>query len=274
MRREYRILAALAGSDVPHARAVALCDDAGVLGCTFYLMEKVEGVSAIAHEGALEPGPVRTSVRSTLARSLARLHDFGWREAGLGTLGRPDGFHERQVERWTSQLNSYGADRLPGILEVTSWLQKRIPASFEPALMHGDYHLMNVLLRFDNGPEVVAIIDWETTTIGDPLLDLAGFIETWTRGGRHTTGDEAAAIVSEYLLSRSKAHESFDLTYYKVLYNFRLAVLLEGVYQRSLEDPTVMPKEQAGQEALKNLSRAVELIRQDTHGTTVVDGHR
>ena len=82
MRREYRILAALAGSDVPHARAVALCDDAEVLGCTFYLMEKVEGVSATAQEGALEPGPVRTSVRSALVRSLARLHDFGWREAG------------------------------------------------------------------------------------------------------------------------------------------------------------------------------------------------
>jgi aminoglycoside phosphotransferase (APT) family kinase protein len=196
--------------------------------------------------------------------------DANWvlrRPAGLGTLGRPDGFHERQVERWTSQLNSYGADRLPGVPEVTSWLQKRIPARFEPALMHGDYHMLNVLLRFDDGPEVVAIIDWETTTIGDPLLDLAGFIETWTRRGQHTTGDEAAAIVSEYLLSRSKAHESLDLTYYKVLYNFRLAVLLEGVYQRSLKDPTVVPKVQAAQEALNNLSRAVELIREDTHGT-------
>jgi aminoglycoside phosphotransferase (APT) family kinase protein len=203
-------------------------------------------------------------------RSLARLHEFDWRGAGLDTLGRPVGFHERQVERWTSQLNSYGANRLPGVVEVTSWLRKRIPGSYEPTLMHGDYHMMNVMMRFDNGPEVVAIIDWETATIGDPLLDLAGFIEIWTRRGQDATGDETSAIVNEYRMSRSKVPEFLDLIYYKILYNFRLAVLLEGVYQRSLKDSTVSPKVQSGQEALKNMSRAIELVRRDTRGTAAV----
>jgi threonyl-tRNA synthetase len=111
--------------------------------------------------------------------ALAALHDFDWRGSSLSDFGKPDGFHERQVERWTGQLASYKGRELPGLHRVTTFLSENLPGSFEPSLMHGDFHMFNALIAAEPPGKVTAIIDWETATIGDPLLDLIGFCEIW-----------------------------------------------------------------------------------------------
>ena len=114
MRREYRILAALGGTDVPHPAVVALCTDHDVLGRTFYLMKRVEGVNPIPPPAALDDECHRAEIAFAMVGALARLHQVDWRARGLGDVGRPDGFHERQAQRWGRQLASYAGRELPG----------------------------------------------------------------------------------------------------------------------------------------------------------------
>jgi aminoglycoside phosphotransferase (APT) family kinase protein len=137
------------------------------------------------------------------------------------------------------------------------------PDSFVPAIMHGDYHMLNVMIAPDAPARVVAIVDWETATIGDPLLDLAGFCEIWTSTTSSTAPGEgwpsAAEIVERYAATRGIDGVG-DLTYYEVLYNFRFAVLLEGIYQRSLRDPTRPDQHVVGERVLAGVARAVEII--------------
>ncbi|MBL7502061.1 phosphotransferase family protein [Frankia sp. CNm7] len=263
MRREYRILAALGGTGVPHPGVVALCEDPAVLGPVFYLMERLDGVVLVPPPAPLDTDTGRAEVARSMAESLARLHAVDWRGRGLGDLGRPEGFHERQTSRWIRQLRSYEGRELPGVDAVTAWLRAHLPASFTPTLMHGDYHMLNVLIAPDPPGRVVAILDWETATIGDPLLDLAGFCEVWSTslGDRWGTADQLVAWysgVAGHLVGDLKMD---DLTYHRVLYNFRLAVLLEGIYQRSLRDPTRAAMEDIGQRAGWNLDRARDLVR-------------
>jgi aminoglycoside phosphotransferase (APT) family kinase protein len=257
MIREYQILHALTGSKVPHPGVVALCEDRSVLGSAFYLMQRVDGVPAAQVPAAMDNAPGRAAVADALVDALANLHDFDWRGAGLASLGRPDGFHERQVERWMRQLRSYDGRELPEVDAVAAWLRAHLPGDFEPALMHGDYHTRNVLVTFDPVPAVAAIVDWETATIGDPILDLAGFCESWARdAGPDWPGEPE--LTERYRRDRDLAHLP-DLTYYKVLYNFRLAVLLEGIFQQARRDPTRAEKPVIGDLALSSIRRAASL---------------
>lgn len=259
MRREYRILRALDGTPVPHAAPIALCDDHDVLGCTFYLMGVVEGVDAFPAPPALDDDAGRAALACSLVDALASLHDVDWQAAGLADLGRPDGFHERQVSRWSGQLATYRNRDLPGIDDVMAWLDAHRPSHFTPTIMHADYHMRNVMVATDPPARVLAIVDWETTTIGDPLLDLAGFCEAWCGAASVEAGwPPRAALIERYREARRLA-DLPDLRYYEVLYNFRLCVLLEGVYQRSLQDPDAPVQQMLGDRALVNLARAVEL---------------
>ena len=258
MHREFRMLAALAGTDVPHPEVVALCDDHDVLGCTFYLMERVQGVNPFPLPAVFESEQGRAEVAYSMVEALGRLHLVDWRTAGLGDLGRPEGFHQRQVDRWSRQLASYEGRDLPGIETVMAWLESNLPHDGASTIMHGDYHMLNVLIAPERPGRVVAILDWETATIGDPLLDLAGFCEVW------------CPVANEGWPSRSELVERYrsvrglgalgDLTYYEVLYNFRLAVLLEGIFQRSLRDPTRPDQDDMGERVFYNLDRALALI--------------
>jgi aminoglycoside phosphotransferase (APT) family kinase protein len=257
MLREYQILRALAGSNVPHPEVIGVCEDRSVLGCTFYLMQRVDGVPPVPVPATMDTSPARRAIAHAVVNALARLHDFDWRGAGLAHLGRPEGFHQRQVERWTRQLSSYGGRELPGVGEVSAWLQSHRPGEFEPALMHGDYHMLNVLMTFGETPEVAAIIDWETATIGDPLLDLAGLCESWARAA-DSGWPGSPELIERYRHARGLTHVP-DLAYYEVLYNFRLAVLLEGIFQRAQRDPTRAAQPDLGEHVLFNIRRAAAL---------------
>jgi aminoglycoside phosphotransferase (APT) family kinase protein len=258
MRREHAILSALEGSDVPHPEVVALCDDHDVLGATFFLMARVEGVNPIPPPPAFDSDAHRAEISFSMVESLARLHRFDWRAGGLSHLGRPEQFHERQVKRWCDQLATYEGRKLVGIDPVTRWLEENVPGDFTPTLMHGDFHMLNALIAPTPPGRVVAMVDWETATIGDPLLDLAGFCEIWC--SVCTAGWPTRQELVEHYCGIRDIETVGDLTYYDVLYNFRLAVLLEGVYQRSRRDPSRPDLDDLGHRVLANVARAAELV--------------
>jgi aminoglycoside phosphotransferase (APT) family kinase protein len=264
MRREFRSLAALAGTEVPHPEVVALCEDHDVLGCTFYLMERVHGVNPFPLPAVFDGEQGRAEVAYSMVEALGRLHNVDWLTAGIGDLGRPQGFHQRQVQRWSRQLASYEGRELPGIEKVMAWLEAHLPEESTATIMHGDYHMLNVLIASEPPGRVVAILDWETATIGDPLLDLAGFLEVWIPVA-NVGWPGRAELVERYRSVRGIGALG-DLTYYEVLYNFRLAVLLEGIFTRSLRDPTRPDQDAMGERVLYNVDRALALIREGGSG--------
>jgi len=240
--REFRLLGALEGTPVPHPRPVALCEDPSVIGAPFYLMEVVDGVEPVdpLPEALVADPTARHALGIALVDALAELASFDWRGRGLADFGRPEGFHERQVPRWHAQLESYAERALAGVDDVERWLSANRPDSFEPGVMHGDYHQGNLLIGRDLPVRVLAIVDWENATIGDPLLDLGYFLSSWPDPGETTRlagriKDRTAMATRAELVARYEARTGRrvgDIDYYVVLSLYRLAVMLEGVAAR------------------------------------------
>jgi aminoglycoside phosphotransferase (APT) family kinase protein len=247
--RETQVLAALAGTDVPHPRLIATCDDTGVLGdAVFYVMEPIDGFNAGQELPALHAGDpaVRYQMGLSMADALAKLGTVDYVAVGLGNFGKPTGFLDRQVPRWLSELESYrgfenypGAN-IPGVQDVANWLEQGRPAAWTPGIMHGDYHAANVMFS-RTGPDVVAIVDWEMCTIGDPLLDLGWLLATWRLSEKSSvfggTLTEIGGLASpEDLIERYGRNTTRDLshvTWYTVLACFKLGIVLEGTRARA-----------------------------------------
>ncbi|MDO7836466.1 phosphotransferase family protein [Sphingobium sp. HBC34] len=249
MRREARTLAVLADSDVPHARLVAACPDDDVLGAAFYLMRPVEGFTATVGLPALHASDagIRRQMGFSLVDGALALGRIDPIAAGLGDMGKLDNYLGRQSARWRSQYDGYAkhegwtTDSVPGVAEIGKWLDDHCPAHFTPGLIHGDYHLGNVMFRLD-GPDVAAIVDWELTTIGDPLIDMGWLLATWPdREG----GFEAVTPVEPWdgfpdaieLVERYAAGSGRDcsaMLWYKVLACYKLGIILEGSNARAL----------------------------------------
>lgn len=251
MAREARVLGALASSDVPHPRLIAACDDLSVLGAAFYLMEPIEGFNAITGLPRLHARDprMRRSMGLALAEGAAALGAVDYLAVGLSDFGKPDGFLERQTARWLAQLESYvehagwpGPAGIPGVERVGRWLDDNLPASsYRPGIIHGDYHIANVMFRA-NGPQLAAIVDWELATIGDPLLDLGWMLALWPdiQGDlpeEHMriepwSGFPAANELIAHYADRS-ARDVSAITWYAVLACFKLGIILEGTYARA-----------------------------------------
>ena len=247
--RETRVLAALAGTDVPHPRLIAACADPSVLGdAVFYLMEPVDGFGVGQELPALHAGDagVRYRMGLSMADALARLGAVDHVAAGLADFGKADGFLERQVPRWLSELESYrgftgypGPD-IPGVADVADWLGRHRPTSWSPGIMHGDYHAANVMFS-RTGPDVVAVVDWEMCTIGDPLLDLGWLLATWRFPDGSTVLSNAFLELDglagiDDLVERYAVGSTRDLshiTWYTVLACFKLGIVLEGTHARA-----------------------------------------
>jgi len=265
MRREFRLLSALEGTPVPHPRPVALCEDASVAGAVAYLMEHVDGFApafGLPAPFARDPELQRDIALAAMS-ALGELARVDWRARGLEDFGRPEGFHDRQVERWGRQLERYGssAERdLSGLREVGAWLEKHKPSdgAWRPAIMHGDYHLANLFVASDPPARVAAILDWENATIGDPLLDLATFVRLQDTGGRAHWGEREALIARWEETSGRRAP---DLRYWTALSAYKLSIMLEGVYRRSVADPTRGDASGLGDTALRIMREAQEAIR-------------
>ena len=245
MRRESRVLAALAGTDVPHPGFIAGEPETGVLGASFYLMEPVDGFNA--YVGLPEPHRSDLTMQREMGFALvdgaAALGAIDHVEIGLTDLGRPDGYLERQVGRWRSQLENYHKDSkswqpdIPGLDDIGNWLDANRPEGSKPGIIHGDYHTANVMYRHD-GPQLAAIIDWELTTIGDPLVDLGLIIafRTLQDEGEPSPSSQAFAPVDELVAryAQRSHHDVSAATWYGVLACFKTGIILEGTYARSL----------------------------------------
>lgn len=250
MRREMRVLGALAGSDVPHPALIAGCPDESVLGgAAFYLMEPIHGFNPTVDLPTLHASDanIRHEMGLRAVDALAALGAVDHTAVGLGDLGKPDGFLERQVPRWLSELESYsrhegypGPD-IPSLDAVATWLEANRPSTFTPGLSHGDFHLANLLFRY-GGPEVAAIVDWEMCTVGDPLLDLGWLLVTWPAddaGAAAVTGALGLAgglARPDELVARYAERSTRDLsaiTWYEVLAAFKLGIVLEGTHARA-----------------------------------------
>ncbi|MCE9515685.1 MAG: phosphotransferase family protein [Mycobacterium sp.] len=247
--RETRVLRALADTDVPHAALIAVCDDVDVLGdAVFYLMEPVDGFNAGAGLPALHASDagVRHGMGLSMADAAARLGAIDHVAVGLADFGKPEGFLDRQVPRWLSELQSFSDfDNYPGpdigdVDAVAGWLQERQPQYFQPGIMHGDYHAANVMFS-PTGPDVVAIVDWEMCTIGDPLLDLGWMLATWYRPGHEpvlpnelmVAGDLATPdeLVARY--AQNTGRDLSNIDWYAVMACFKLGIILEGSNARA-----------------------------------------
>ena len=250
MRREARVLAALKGTNVPHPGLIAACGDESVLGAAFYLMEPVNGYNAT--QGLPEPflsdPDLRHQMGLSLVDGIAALGAIDYVAVGLTGLGKPDNYLERQVSRWKAQLESYsempewdGRKDLPGVNRVGDWLDENRPSVFRAGIIHGDYHLANVMYRYDS-PKLAAIVDWELTTIGDPLLDLGWLLATWPdEADRSDAGTVAVQpwdgfpsadeLVAHY--GKQTDRDLSGIHWYAVLACYKLGIILEGTYARA-----------------------------------------
>jgi len=247
MRREARILAALAGSRVPHPRLIAACPDDGYLGAAFYLMEPVDGFNPAedSADALRADRAAQHALGLSMIDSLLALAEVDVDAVGLADLGSRDRWLERQARRWARRLAryrgpaSYSRPRDDLTTSLTWWLQAHLPPGWHPGLVHGDYHLGNVLVS-RNAPKLAAIVDWELATIGDPLLDLGHLLATWPRGGlcRLFASDLLPSLPTvDELIAHYAARSNRDLTdlhWYRVLAGLRLGAILEGTYVRSL----------------------------------------
>ncbi|MFE1602845.1 phosphotransferase family protein [Methylobacterium sp. ID0610] len=239
--REYRIQAALLGRGVPVPRVMSFCSDATVIGTPFYVMERVEGrVLADCGLGPL-PKAERRHVYGEAARMLARLHAVDWRAAGLSDYGRPDGYFERQMARWTRQWQQSRTRDLPAIDRLLDWLPRHLPQGGVPGIVHGDYRLGNLMLH-PTTPRLAAVLDWELSTIGDPMADLAHFCLAWDMRVDESGGLLGLDLDAEGLPTREEVvaayaaeggrTEGFGL-FHRVFALFRFAVIHEGIAARA-----------------------------------------
>ncbi|MBA4268670.1 MAG: phosphotransferase family protein [Methylobacterium sp.] len=187
--REYRILKALAGSAVPVPPVLLFEADEGVVGTPFYLMERLEG--RVFHDTAL-PGVTpdkREAMYFAMAETLAALHGFDWQAAGLADYGKPGNYYARQIARWGRQWQETKTQAIPAVDRVFAWLSEHLDETPETTIVHGDFRLGNLMFAPDR-PEVIAVLDWELSTLGHPLSDVAFSCLPW-----HSTPAMYAGIV-------------------------------------------------------------------------------
>jgi aminoglycoside phosphotransferase (APT) family kinase protein len=252
MSREYRVLAALDGTAVPVPRPLASCQDTEVIGAPFYLMEYVDGlVLRTMQDGQMLTGAQAGELSDLLAQTLAAIHGVDYKAVGLDTFGRPDGYLARQLARWQKQRELSKTRELPGYDELVRRLTAGLPESAEGTLVHGDFRLDNTLVRLTTPAKVAAVVDWEMSTLGDPLADLGLTLSYWAdpaEGGFPDINVGATVTALPGFASRAEfAAKYAELTgrdvsaigYYIAFGYFKLAVVLEGIHARFLQNMTV-----------------------------------
>ncbi|MFJ9623434.1 phosphotransferase family protein [Streptomyces sp. NPDC101181] len=240
MAREHRVISALHPTAVPVPEPLLLCEDDTVTGAPFYVMEYVAGTPYRTAEQLAPLGPERTRAAVLgLVDTLVDLHAVDPREVGLGDFGRPEGFLDRQLRRWGKQLDASRNRDLAGIDELHAALGRELPSSPAPTVVHGDYRLDNVLLGSDDD-RIKAVLDWEMSTLGDPLTDLGLLVMYSSDLGLPASpvsttsgapGHPSPAELVERYAARS-GRDTSAIAWYTAFAWFKLAVILEGIHYR------------------------------------------
>lgn len=244
MMREYRVLKALQDTPVPVPRVYASCDDPSYIGAPFYLMEYMRGeVVRADNQNFVKTPELRRRVSRQMVEVLAALQNVDWRAAGLEGFGRSDGYLERQLKRWSDQLERTipHTRPLPVMEQVKAWLQAHLPESPAPTIVHGDYKLDN--LMFDPlSARAIAVLDWEMSTIGDPLADFGWMLTYWPDPTDTASGNVIASMsAGEGWLTRREMIDLYEnltgrvmreFPFYQAFALFKLAIIMEGSYSR------------------------------------------
>jgi len=245
--REHRIMTALRGTDVPVPHTRLLCEDASIIGTPFFLMDYVEGRVFWNQSLPELPREERTAVFDEMNRVIAALHRVSCETVGLGDYGRPGNYLERQIARWTQQYRGSATQPIPAMDRLIEWLPQNIPPGDETSIVHGDYHLNNMIFH-PSEPRVVAVLDWELSTLGHPLVDFAYHCLDWVLPpemlGRLGGVDVAAlgiptmeAYTQAYCRRTGRAGiDHFE--FYQAFGLFRIAGVHQGIVKR-LEDGIV-----------------------------------
>jgi aminoglycoside phosphotransferase (APT) family kinase protein len=277
--REAQVLAALKMTDVPHPTFRRFCDDASVIGAPFYVMDWVDGFLGYPLEKLPAPydraGEARASLAFALVDGITRLANVDYLAVGLDGFGKPEAFLERQASRWMSQLASYKESEsyeqrdIPGLGYVADWLKANTPDMSRPGIIHGDYSLANAMFHHGAPARLAAMIDWELATIGDPLLDL-GWVLYAYRGRNERTPPSGYFDASDFPYREDLAEYYAErtgrsiehLTYYMVLAQFKLGVIMERQYARILNGrQTIEVAGDAGAFVVRLIDKAYAMAR-------------
>lgn len=244
--REYRVMKALATTAVPVPKMLHLCEDEGVIGTIFFVMQYLDG--RVEQEPTLQSfdRERRTPMFEQMASTLASLHNVDWQSVGLDGYGRSENYIGRQISTWTKQYEASKTDEMPAMDQLIDWLNNREPPESAATIAHGDFRVGNLMFGA-NDTDIIAVLDWELSTIGHPLADLGYFCLPWylpadVSGVRGLAGRDLAAeglpplqrIVSVYCQKRGLS-EDIDLDYFVAFSLFRLAAIVQGVYARGLQ---------------------------------------
>jgi aminoglycoside phosphotransferase (APT) family kinase protein len=244
--REARLLHALQDTPVRVPRVLATCDDESVIGAPFYVMERIRGdVLTTEMPDGLDP----SKVVDELIEALVEVHDADWRACGLEGFGKPSGYLERQIRRFSGLWEHNATREIAAVDEVTRWLADNLPESGPATIVHGDYRLGNVMFT---GERLSAIFDWELATIGDPLADVGYLVATWAQAGDPDSTITDLGVVTrrpgfptrDDLVARYEQRSGrsvSDIRWYTVLALWKSAVFLEGSYKRRLAGTTDDP---------------------------------
>ncbi len=252
MTREFRVLTALSGTDIPVPTPIASCTDPEVIGAPFYLMEYVDGLVLRSQQDGeqLTPDQAR-QLSERLAEMLSAIHQVDIAGVGLTGFGRPEGYLARQLARWQRQWELSNTREMPGYDRLVERLAAGLPADGDHTLVHGDFRLDNMLVTLGVHPKVAAVVDWEMSTLGDPLADLGLTLIYWADpddsqwadvsiGASVTSGPgffSRAELASRY--AELTGRDLSDIGYYMAFGCFKLAVVLEGIHARFLQHKTV-----------------------------------
>jgi aminoglycoside phosphotransferase (APT) family kinase protein len=244
VEREYAIMTALAGTEVPVPRTWCLCEDPEVIGTAFFVMDHVAGE---VHWDPTLPGMDRAQRRTLwleINRVIAALHHVDYAALGLQDYGRPGNYIQRQIERWTRQYRSSETERIEAMDNLIDWLPQNIPPGEETTVVHGDYRIDNLIFA-PAAPRVLAVLDWELSTLGHPLADFAYHLMAWRLSpgqfrGMHGTDLAALGIPSEteYIglyCERTGRTQAGNLDFYVAYNMFRLAAILQGIARRAID---------------------------------------
>jgi aminoglycoside phosphotransferase (APT) family kinase protein len=276
--REYRVISALADTGIPVPRTYALCEDPSVVGTPFYIMEYVQGrVLTDPRLPGIAPAE-RASIYDAMNAVLARLHLADWRAVGLTDFGRPGNYFARQFHRWTSQYRASETEKIESMERLIEWLPKHIPADDTTTLVHGDYRLGNMLIH-PTESRVVAVLDWELSTLGHPLADLAYNCMPYHLSGESMEGFQGGDLSElgipgedEYLAAycrRAGRAGIEDWDFYVGFAMFRLAAIAQGIMGRVVAGTANDPNaRQRGERARPLADAAWTLISARDRGAT------
>jgi len=244
MVREHRVISALGSTPVPVPRTLALCTDPDVLGAPFYVMERVQGIHVVTEfpPGYADRPEQRRAVGERLIDVLADLHSVDYDAVGLSEFGRPEGFAARQVRRWTQQWDATRDSDRPGLDALAARLAETVPEAQRSSIVHGDYRLDNCLLDPEEPGSIKAVLDWEMSTLGDPLTDLGMMFVYWPEAGEERPSTLSPVTTLPGFPTRHEVMERYaqrtgadlsDLNWYVAFAFFKFAAIIAGIVART-----------------------------------------